>query len=212
MRGKTRSQRIKDYRKARFERAVRVIEGKNFHRNKMSRGNKIVLFVILAILLGMNFFSMRYRAKTFDFSKDDFASKYEQFIVKNKNKFDYDKSIKDIIENNGEYSFLQESSSITGSLIAVYQYSDKVKKIGVIGIPREDADFEKAYIENMSVIISLIAGKNYNDCREYLKDINILDKNYNIRKEKELPRVKINSNIINFSYKESSLIFSIEAE
>ncbi|MGP1569162.1 MAG: hypothetical protein ACTTHM_10590 [Peptoanaerobacter stomatis] len=212
MRGKTRSQRIKDYRKARFDRAIRVIEGKNFHRNKMSRGNKIVLFVILAILLGMNFFSMRYRAKTFGFSKDDFASKYEQFIVKNKDKFDYDKSIKDIIENNGEYSFLQESSSITGSLIAVYQYSDKVKKVGVIGIPRENTNFEKAYIENMAVVISLIAGKNYNDCREYLKDINILDKNYNIRKEKELPRVKINSNIINFSYKESSLIFSIEAE
>lgn len=41
MRGKTRSQRIKDYRKARFERAVRVIEGKNFHRNKMSRGIKL---------------------------------------------------------------------------------------------------------------------------------------------------------------------------
>jgi len=155
---------------------------------------------------------MRYRAKTFGFSKDDFASKYEQFIVKNKDKFDYDKSIKDIIENNGEYSFLQESSSITGSLIAVYQYSDKVKKVGVIGIPRENTNFEKAYIENMAVVISLIAGKNYNDCREYLKDINILDKNYNIRKEKELPRVKINSNIINFSYKESSLIFSIEAE
>ena len=212
MRGKTRSQRIKDYRKARFDRAIRVIEGKNFHRNKMSRGNKIVLFVILAILLGMNFFSMRYRAKTFDFSKDDFASKYEQFIVKNKDKFDYDKSIKDIIENNGEYSFLQESSSITGSLIAVYQYSDKVKKVGVIGIPRENTNFEKAYIENMAVVISLIAGKNYNDCKEYLRDINILDKNYNIRKEKELPRVKINSNIINFSYKESSLIFSIEAE
>ncbi|EHL17800.1 hypothetical protein HMPREF9630_01490 [Peptoanaerobacter stomatis] len=212
MRGKRRSQRIRDYRKARFERAISVIEGKNFHRSKMSRGNKIVLFVILAILLGMNFFSMRYRAKTFDFSKDDFASKYEQFIVKNKDKFDYDKSIKDIIENNGEYSFLQESSSATNSLIAVYQYSDKVKKIGVIGIPREDADFEKAYIENVSVIISLIVGKNYNDCKEYLRDINILDKNYNIRKEKELPRVKINSNIINFSYKESSLIFSIEAE
>jgi len=33
MRGKTRSQRIKDYRKARFDRAIRVIEGKNFHRN-----------------------------------------------------------------------------------------------------------------------------------------------------------------------------------
>lgn len=210
MKRATRSQRLKEYRINRYKRAIKTLEGGGFAKSKLSKGNKIVLFVILAVFFLMNFYSISNRNKDFKFSVQEFQNEYTSFVVENLSKFVYDKDIIEVIQNDEEYSFLQKSSAQTSNLIAVYQYRDKVKKIGVIGIPKENDVFRKSYLENMAIILSIVMDKQYNDSLEYLKKSNFLDENYNIiRKEKKI--VSIDSGfLISIINMDNSIVFTIE--
>lgn len=212
MRRKSRFERKKEYRDKRLERAVKNLEGKNIPKKKMSKGNRITLFVIVAVFIGMNFFSIRHEKKTFNFDKEEFKGNYEVFIKENENKFSYDKTIKSIIKNKNEYSFLQESSQYTGSLVAIYQTKNKVQRLAVVGVPKGNLDFEKAYKENMVIISGLIFDKDYDDSEQFLRTIQILDKEGNIIKGENVLKAKFEEIELTFSYNKNNIIFNIENE
>lgn len=215
MRRSTRSQRKKEHRNKRIERALKNLNRNDKNLKYLSKANKITLLVIIFIFVGLNFFSffVRQKSKVFDFDENNFRKKYELYLKENKEAFIYDKSIKDIVKNQKEHSFVQESTDYTNSLIAVHSIKDgRIKNLAVVGVVKENEDYEKAYIENMILLTGIVFNQNYEKSKKILKDIEILDENTDIVKSNNFKKIKIYKKEISFSYKKNDMIFNIENE
>ena len=71
-------------------------------------------------------------SKVFSFNNKQFKKKYEVFVEKNKDKFEYDKEIDRLLKSKTEYSYVQKSSQETKSLIATYEqglFKSNIKRV-----------------------------------------------------------------------------------
>lgn len=209
----SRSQRIKEHRINRMQRASDILEGKSFGVNmKLVRRNQVIMYAVIILLIFSHINTLK-NSKVFSFDKDVFVKKYESFINKNKEKFIYDKSIESIIKNKTEYSIVQKTSLSKGSLIAIYEqgiFGQKIKRLGVVGKYKEQADFDVAYIENMAILIGVLFDKDYNKSLNMLKDMKIIDDKYKIIYRKSKLIVNYEDVEINFFSQNDKIIFSIE--
>ena len=196
-----------------MQRASDILEGKSFGVNmKLVRRNQVIMYAVIILLIFSHINTLK-NSKVFSFDKDVFVKKYENFINKKKEKFIYDKSIESIIKNKTEYSIVQKTSLSKGSLIAIYEqgiFGQKIKRLGVVGKYKEQADFDVAYIENMAILIGVLFDKDYNKSLNMLKDMKIIDDKYKIIYRKSKLIVNYEDVEINFFSQNDKIIFSIE--
>ncbi len=196
-----------------MQRAYDVLEGKSFGVNmKLVRRNQVIMYAVIILLIFSHINTLK-NSKVFSFDKDVFVKKYESFINKNKEKFIYDKSIESIIKNKTEYSIVQKTSISKGSLIAIYEqgiFGQKIKRLGVVGKYKQQADFDVAYIENMAILIGVLFDKDYDKSLNMLKDMKIIDDKYKIIYRKSKLIVNYKDVEINFFSQNDKIIFSIE--
>lgn len=173
---KTRSQRIKEHRAQRIQRAIDVIEGRDYFKPKMSRTFKIMFFMLSAILIYVFMKSRFINIPNMGFSLNEYETRYEQFLIEESDNFIYDKNIKEIIRNNDEYSIVQNSTKESSSLIAMYGNKKMVSRLAVVGkLTNNKAVFLKAFGENVIFTYATVGNISYDKALQDLQKIGFID-------------------------------------
>jgi hypothetical protein len=212
---KTRSERIKENRANRMKRAADIVEGKvstvntkNLKRNKM---------IILGILIFWAFcYTYSFKdSKVFSFNNRQFKEKYEVFVEKNKDKFEYDKEIDRLLKSKTEYSYVQKSSQETKSLIATYEqglFKSNIKRVGVLGKYNKSEIFDKSFVENMILATSLTLDITYEESFNLLLKMGIVNTDYVLIYDKNNIILLYEGKSLSFFVRDENVIFNIENE
>jgi len=212
---RTRSERIKENRANRMKRAADIVEGKVSTVNtKNLRRNKMIIFAIL-IFWGFCYIYSLNDSKVFSFSNSQFQKKYEEFVVRNKEKFEYDKEIDRLLKSKTEYSYVQKSTDETKNLIAIYEqgvFKSNIKRVAVLGKYYESENFDKSFVENMILALSLTLDINYEQSFSLLLKMGIIDENYDMIYDKNNIILLYEGKSLSFFARDNNVIFNIENE
>ena len=212
---RTRSERIKENRANRMKRAVDIIEGRVSTVNtKNLRRNKMIIFGILIFWAFCYIYSLN-DSKVFSFNNSQFKEKYEVFVEKNKDKFEYDKDIDRLLKSKTEYSYVQKSSQETKNLIATYEqgvFKSNIKRVGVIGKDHNSDIFDKSFVENMILAISLTLDITYEESFNLLLKMGIVNTDYGLVYDKNNIILLYEGKSLSFYVRDENVIFNIENE
>lgn len=212
---RTRSERIKENRANRMKRAVDIIEGRVSTVNtKNLRRNKMIIFGILIFWAFCYIYSLN-DSKVFSFNNSQFKEKYEVFVDKNKDKFEYDKDIDRLLKSKTEYSYVQKSSQETKNLIATYEqgvFKSNIKRVGVIGKHHNSDIFDKSFVENMILAISLTLDITYEESFNLLLKMGIVNTDYALVYDKNNIILLYEGKSLSFYVRDENVIFNIENE
>ena len=212
---RTRSERIKENRANRMKRAVDIIEGRVSTINtKNLRRNKMIIFGILIFWAFCYIYSLN-DSKVFSFNNSQFKEKYEVFVDKNKDKFEYDKDIDRLLKSKTEYSYVQKSSQETKNLIATYEqgvFKSNIKRVGVIGKHHNSDIFDKSFVENMILAISLTLDITYEESFNLLLKMGIVNTDYGLVYDKNNIILLYEGKSLSFYVRDENVIFNIENE
>jgi hypothetical protein len=212
---RTRSERIKENRANRMKRAVDIIEGRVSTVNtKNLRRNKMIIFGILIFWAFCYIYSLN-DSKVFSFNNSQFKEKYEVFVEKNKDKFEYDKDIDRLLKSKTEYSYVQKSSQETKNLIATYEqgvFKSNIKRVGVIGKDYNSDIFDKSFVENMILAISLTLDITYEESFNLLLKMGIVNTDYGLVYDKNNIILLYEGKSLSFYVRDENVIFNIENE
>jgi len=212
---RTRSERIKENRANRMKRAVDIIEGRVSTVNtKNLRRNKMIIFGILIFWAFCYIYSLN-DSKVFSFNNSQFKEKYEVFVDKNKDKFEYDKDIDRLLKSKTEYSYVQKSSQETKNLIATYEqgvFKSNIKRVGVIGKHHNSDIFDKSFVENMILAISLTLDITYEESFNLLLKMGIVNTDYGLVYDKNNIILLYEGKSLSFYVRDENVIFNIENE
>ena len=212
---RTRSERIKENRANRMKRAVDIIEGRVSTVNtKNLRRNKMIIFGILIFWAFCYIYSLN-ESKVFSFNNSQFKEKYEVFVEKNKDKFEYDKDIDRLLKSKTEYSYVQKSSQETKNLIATYEqgvFKSNIKRVGVIGKDYNSDIFDKSFVENMILAISLTLDITYEESFNLLLKMGIVNTDYGLVYDKNNIILLYEGKSLSFYVRDENVIFNIENE
>ncbi len=212
---RTRSERIKENRANRMKRAVDIIEGRVSTVNtKNLRRNKMIIFGILIFWAFCYIYSLN-DSKVFSFNNSQFKEKYEVFVDKNKDKFEYDKDIDRLLKSKTEYSYVQKSSQETKNLIATYEqgvFKSNIKRVGVIGKHHKSDIFDKSFVENMILAISLTLDITYEESFNLLLKMGIVNTDYGLVYDRNNIILLYEGKSLSFYVRDENVIFNIENE
>ena len=212
---RTRSERIKENRANRMKRAVDIIEGRVSTVNtKNLRRNKMIIFGILIFWAFCYIYSLN-DSKVFSFNNSQFKEKYEVFVDKNKDKFEYDKDIDRLLKSKTEYSYVQKSSQETKNLIATYEqgvFKSNIKRVGVIGKHHNSDIFDKSFVENMILAISLTLDITYEEFFNLFLKMGIVNTDYGLVYDKNNIILLYEGKSLSFYVRDENVIFNIENE
>lgn len=219
MERKTRSQRRQEYRQQRVQRAIDVIEGKDVFKSGFSKGNKTVLFVIFIICVFslVNGGFMR-KAKDMGFNFEEYMTKYTDFVDENASSFEYDKTVLKTLRNKKEYSIVQNSTSDTNTLVAVYENAvsdkkDSVGKVAAVGRYTDDMrTFLRAFAENATIVYSTVGSFTYRKSVDDLIKMGLIDEDGLFINAKENIRINFNDYKILVYKQKDSIVFNIERQ
>lgn len=174
----------------------------------------MIIFAIL-IFWGFCYIYSLNDSKVFSFSNSQFQKKYEEFVVRNKEKFEYDKEIDRLLKSKTEYSYVQKSTDETKNLIAIYEqgvFKSNIKRVAVLGKYYESEKFDKSFVENMILALSLTLDINYEQSFSLLLKMGIIDENYDMIYDKNNIILLYEGKSLSFFVRDNNVIFNIENE
>ena len=119
------------------------------------------------------------------------------------------------MKSKTEFSYVQKSTDETKNLIAIYEqgvFKSNIKRVAVLGKYYESEKFDKSFVENMILALSLTLDINYEQSFSLLLKMGIIDENYDMIYDKNNIILLYEGKSLSFFVRDNNVIFNIENE
>lgn len=207
----TRSERREEHRRTRIQRAIAGASMKS-DRKKISRGNGLMLIIIVAVFLSVNFLGVMKKISEDKvlYTYSEFENGYSRFINEYSSKFDYSKDIENkVTATDNQLDLIQSSSNLTGNYISIITSKDRnITDVVAMGeYDEKNRNFPVGFKENMLLVTALVLDYDYNKAEDLLIEKGLLNEEGNLFLQPN--SFKIGDFTINFNIIDSSFQYRI---